>query len=135
MFDHKRHKRSRKRRGRKKQRWYDGGDCGLPDCGPCDCTPCDLNFSLLGLIAVAAPTRPPRSRASVPGRAGMAAIRGYQLWISPRLPIQCRHVPNCSAYGMEAVHRYGLVVGSRLTAARIRRCTRAVPRGTADPVP
>jgi putative membrane protein insertion efficiency factor len=131
-----------------KKRWYDncgggdcgdcgGGDCGGGDCGgaDCDCAPCDLNLTLLGLIASAAPGRAPRPRATVPGMVAMAAIRGYQRWLSPRLRVRCRHVPNCSAYGMEAVRRYGLVVGSRLTAARIRRCNPGTPRGTSDPVP
>ncbi|HWH00360.1 MAG TPA: membrane protein insertion efficiency factor YidD [Pilimelia sp.] len=65
----------------------------------------------------------------------MAAIRGYRRWLSPRLPTRCRHRPTCSGYGLEAVRRYGLVTGARLTAGRIRRCTAEVPRGTADPVP
>jgi putative membrane protein insertion efficiency factor len=131
----------------KKDRWYDNcdcgtADCGTPDCGTpdcggvdCDCLPCDLSLTVLGVIAVAAPGQAPRKRATVPGRAGMAAIRGYQRWLSPRLPTRCRHVPSCSAYGMEAVRRYGLVVGSRLTAARIRRCNHGTPYGTVDPVP
>ena len=65
----------------------------------------------------------------------MAAIRGYQRWLSPHLPTRCRQVPSCSNYGLEAVRRYGLVVGSRLTAARIRRCNPSTPRGTHDLVP
>ncbi|WP_432835633.1 membrane protein insertion efficiency factor YidD [Dactylosporangium sp. CA-092794] len=108
-------------------------DCDL-DCCDGDCSPFLLS-SLLSLMAVSAPTRPPRRVASGPGRAGMAAIRGYQRFISPHLGIKCRQVPSCSAYGMEAVRRYGLVEGSRLTAARIRRCNPVTPRGTHDPVP
>ncbi|UAC01968.1 membrane protein insertion efficiency factor YidD [Dactylosporangium vinaceum] len=65
----------------------------------------------------------------------MAAIRGYQRRLSPHLPTRCRQVPSCSNYGLEAVRRYGLVIGSRLTAARIRRCNASTPRGTHDPVP
>jgi putative membrane protein insertion efficiency factor len=71
----------------------------------------------------------------MPGRAGMAAIRGYQHWISPRLRARCRHEPSCSVYGMEAVRRYGLRFGSHLAANRIRRCTAPTPYGTVDPVP
>jgi uncharacterized protein len=116
-------------------KWYDNCDCGGGDCDCGDCDlPCDLSFTLLGLIATATPG-PPRQRVTLPGRAGIVAIRGYQRWLSPRLPIRCRHVPNCSAYGMAAVRRYGLVVGSRLTAGRIRRCTAGTPYGTSDPVP
>jgi putative membrane protein insertion efficiency factor len=123
---------------KRKDKWYDNCDC-TPDCTPipdCDCIPCDFfSILLLGLGARAVPDRPPRGRVTVPGRAGMAAIRGYQRWLSPRLPTRCRHVPTCSEYGMVAVRRYGLVTGSRLTAARIRRCNPGTPRGTRDPVP
>jgi putative membrane protein insertion efficiency factor len=101
---------------------------------------CDVcNFlgvmSLFGFLARTDPTRPPRDRPSLPGRAGAVAIRGYQRWVSPRLGIRCRHEPSCSAYGLTAVRRYGLGPGSRLTAARIGRCTRDTPFGTLDPVP
>ncbi|WP_433222069.1 membrane protein insertion efficiency factor YidD [Dactylosporangium sp. CS-047395] len=111
-----------------------GCDIGCDGCDGCDCNPFMLG-SLLGLMAIAAPTRAPRRDASGPGRAGMAAIRGYQRWVSPHLPTRCRQTPSCSNYGMEAVRRYGLVVGSRLTAARIKRCNATTPRGTHDPVP
>ena len=108
------------------------------DCpSSCDgCDPCDLfNISLLGLIAVRVPTRAPRRRASGPALAGVAAIRAYQKWLSPRLPTACRHTPTCSRYGIAALRRYGLAYGVRLTAGRIGRCTADVPRGTHDPVP
>jgi len=121
------------------QRERSYSDC-VPDCGSatpdCDCIPgCDFGLFLLGWLALTNPTRPPRPRATAPGRAGMAAIRGYRRWLSPRLPTRCRHTPTCSAYGLEAVHRYGLVVGSRLIAGRLRRCKPPTPHGTTDPVP
>lgn len=123
----------------------DCGDCGSPGCD-CDIPGCDIGMMIIGsltlgrLFGVSRPgaaNRPltPLARPSVPGRAGMAAIRGYQRWISPRLRARCRHVPHCSAYGMEAVSRYGLRLGSHLTANRIRRCTAPTPHGTIDPVP
>ena len=133
----------------KKSRWDDCspdcGDCGSPSCD-CDLPGCDLGLMMLSYLALgrlfrhtpgtpARPTRPPRSRPTVPGRAGMVAIRGYQRWLSPRLRAKCRHTPNCSAYGMEAVQRYGLLAGSQLTADRIRRCKAPTPHGTVDPVP
>jgi len=128
---------------RKRRRWTDwdcAPDCG-PDCGDVSCLPdCDCSLLVLPnlvlrLMSANAPTRPPRARPSGSGRAGLLAIRGYQRWLSPRLPTRCRQVPTCSNYGMEAVRRYGLVAGSRLTAARIRRCNSSTPRGTLDPVP
>lgn len=134
----------------RKERWYDDcapdcapdcGDCGTPSCD-CDLPGCDFGLMLvsaatLGLVAgKAGKTRKPaRSRPTVPGRAGMVAIRGYQKWLSPRLRARCRHIPNCSAYGMESVKRYGLLAGSQLTADRIRRCKAPTPHGTVDPVP
>ncbi len=63
-----------------------------------------------------------------------AAIRGYRK-ISPRLPTRCPYTPTCSAYGLEAVRRYGTRRGLRLTAGRLRRCRPGVRFGTADPVP
>lgn len=130
--DHQHHHHGQQQRRRRKRDGCDGPDCG--DCLPCD-NPCLLNLSMLGLLALTAPARPPLARPSVPGRVGAVAIRGYQRWLSPVLPTACRHVPTCSSFGLEAVRRYGLLTGSRLTAGRIRRCTHAVPRGTADPVP
>lgn len=127
----------------RRSRWWDGwSGCDVPGCDGCDgcgIDGCDCNFMLgtlvLGTMAISAPTRKPRRTASGPGRAGMAAIRGYQRWLSPHLPTRCRQIPTCSNYGLEAVRRYGLVVGSRLTAARIRRCNASTPRGTHDQVP
>ncbi len=113
----------------------DLADCDLSCLPDCDCSLLILPSVLLRLMATPTPARPPRGRTTGPGRAGMAAIRGYQRWLSPHLPTRCRHVPTCSGFGLEAVRRYGLIAGSRLTADRIRRCNATVPRGTHDPVP
>ena len=62
-------------------------------------------------------------------------IRGYQLLLSPILPAHsCRFLPSCSAYGMEALDKYGALVGSWLTTKRLLRCH---PWGGSgyDPVP
>jgi uncharacterized protein len=127
---------------RRRSRWWDNCDpsgCDVPGCDGCEIPGCGCDFMLgtmlLGTMAISAPTKKPRSSASGPGRAGMAAIRGYQRWLSPHLPTRCRQIPTCSNYGLEAVRQYGLVVGSRLTAARIRRCNASTPRGTHDLVP
>jgi uncharacterized protein len=95
-----------------------------------------FHLSLLWrLMALAVPTTAPRRVPSVPARAGLLAIRGYQRWVSHRLPVCCPHTPSCSHYGLGVVGRYGLWQGSRLAAGRISRCTGEVPRGTSDPVP
>ena len=45
----------------------------------------------------------------------------------------CRHIPTCSEYGIEAIKEYGAIKGSFLTIKRILRCN---PWGTYgyDPV-
>ncbi|GAA1035590.1 hypothetical protein GCM10009557_43710 [Virgisporangium ochraceum] len=131
----------------KKSRWEDCapdcGDCGAPSLD-CDLPGCDCGFMMMsplmvGILALARLFRvspgKARTRPTAPGRAGMVAIRGYQKWLSPRLRTRCRHIPNCSAYGMESVRRYGLLAGSQLTADRIHRCKAPTPHGTVDPVP
>ncbi|KXK62126.1 hypothetical protein AWW66_10240 [Micromonospora rosaria] len=101
-----------------------------PD-GCCDC--CDIfglfsSLLLLGSVAAA------RTGAPALDRAGVAAIRGYRRWVSPHWPGRCRFTPTCGAYGLTAVERYGLAVGGRMAADRVRRCRPSVPRGTQDPV-
>ncbi|WP_433056969.1 membrane protein insertion efficiency factor YidD [Dactylosporangium sp. CS-033363] len=127
----RRHQRMQDQRRRRRNDRDCGPDC---DCDFCDCNPFMLG-SLLSLMAISAPSRAPRRDATGPGRAGMVAIRGYQKFLSPHLPFHCRQTPSCSNYGLQAVQRYGLVEGSRLTAARIKRCNPSTPRGTVDPVP
>ena len=133
----------------RKNKWDDCmpdcGDCVSPDCA-CDLPGCDIGLMMISWLAVGPlfrlgsrsrrpATRRPDTGPTMPARAGMAAIRAYQRWVSPRLRTRCRHVPHCSAYGMEAVRRHGLRIGSQLTADRIRRCTAPTPHGTVDPVP
>lgn len=62
-----------------------------------------------------------------------AAVIAYRR-ISPALPARCRFYPSCSAYGLEAVTRYGALRGTGLTARRLLRCHPFHPGGF-DPVP
>ena len=62
------------------------------------------------------------------------AVRGYQVSLSPLLPAACRYHPSCSAYAIEALHRYGAMRGTWLAARRILRCNPFVAGGF-DPVP
>lgn len=128
-------RRDSKREGFRK-RWLRRADdcsssCASPAC-PCDFL---LLGKLLALMALRTPNVAPRSKVSASARTGLLLIRGYQRALSPLLPSRCRQVPTCSRYGYQAVSRYGLITGSRLTAGRIARCTRAVPPGTQDPLP
>lgn len=49
-------------------------------------------------------------------------IRGYKKYISPHLGNNCRFVPTCSEYAMEALDIHGVVKGSILSFYRILRC-------------
>jgi len=52
----------------------------------------------------------------------LALIRFYRKGVSPWLPPTCRYTPSCSAYGLEALTRYGALRGGWLTARRLLRC-------------
>jgi uncharacterized protein len=64
----------------------------------------------------------------------IAAIRFYRKGISPLKPPVCRFTPTCSAYGLEAIEKYGAARGSWLLARRLARC-QPFSRGGYDPVP
>jgi hypothetical protein len=71
-------------------------------------------------------------------RAAVAAIDFYRttlgLLFSKTGIVRCRFEPSCSAYGREAISRYGSPRGFLLTARRIGRC-HPFAEGGADPVP
>jgi putative membrane protein insertion efficiency factor len=48
--------------------------------------------------------------------------------------VRCRFEPTCSAYGREAISRYGSPRGFAMAAGRILRCNPWTPGGR-DPVP
>jgi len=61
-------------------------------------------------------------------------IRIYQGVISPFLGAKCRYTPTCSAYGLEAIKKYGPLKGGWLAFKRFLSCH---PWGKSgyDPVP
>lgn len=61
-------------------------------------------------------------------------IRVYQYTISPLLGQNCRHLPTCSAYTVEAIQEWGPLKGMWMGLKRISKCH---PWGTHgyDPVP
>ena len=61
-------------------------------------------------------------------------VRLYQLVLSPYFGGQCRYVPSCSAYALEALERHGALRGSWLTLKRLARCQPFGGFGY-DPVP
>lgn len=64
----------------------------------------------------------------------IAGIRFYRRAVSPLRPPTCRFHPSCSAYGLEAIERYGARRGAWLTVRRLLRC-HPFCRGGYDPVP
>lgn len=64
----------------------------------------------------------------------IAMVRVYQGALSPHLGGQCRFVPTCSHYFIEAVQTRGPLVGAALGVWRILRC-HPFSKGGYDPVP
>lgn len=49
-------------------------------------------------------------------------VLAYRTLISPLLPQSCRYYPSCSSYALEALRRFGPVVGTWLAVRRLSRC-------------
>ena len=64
----------------------------------------------------------------------LGLIRLYQKTLSRVVPSSCRFTPSCSAFGYEAIEKYGALRGGVLAVRRIGRCHPFHPGGY-DPVP
>ena len=64
----------------------------------------------------------------------IALLRFYKAAISPWLGANCRFVPTCSEYAMEAIEKHGALKGSWMAAGRVLRCN-PFCKGGYDPVP
>ena len=62
-------------------------------------------------------------------------IHFYQRHISPYCPACCRFTPTCSAYALEAIHKYGALRGGLLALKRLLRCNPFYKGDSHDPVP
>jgi hypothetical protein len=67
-------------------------------------------------------------------RLAVRLVRWYQRRLSSRFRGACLYTPSCSAYAIDAIERFGVFRGVRLSGRRILRC-RAPSRGGFDPVP
>lgn len=64
----------------------------------------------------------------------IALVRAYQLTLRPFLGRQCRFVPTCSDYAIDALRTHRPLKALRLTARRLGRC-HPFCEGGYDPVP
>ena len=61
-------------------------------------------------------------------------IKIYQITLSPLLGSNCRFLPTCSQYMIEAISQHGVLNGLKLGTKRISKCHPFGSRGY-DPVP
>jgi putative membrane protein insertion efficiency factor len=71
---------------------------------------------------------------TLPRLALIALVRLYQWIIRPLLGPNCRFVPGCSDYAVEALTTHGAARGAWLAAGRLLRCN-PWHQGGYDPVP
>ncbi len=56
-------------------------------------------------------------------------VHAYRYLISPMLGRNCRYVPSCSEYALDALGRYGALKGCWLAIKRLSRCHPWSPGG------
>lgn len=71
---------------------------------------------------------------TLPQRALVGLVHGYQITVSPWLGPACRFEPSCSHYAAEAIQRHGVGRGSWLAVKRLGRCHPLGGSGY-DPIP
>ncbi len=64
----------------------------------------------------------------------ISLIKFYRYALSPFLGPNCRFLPTCSDYAIEAIQMYGVVKGGWFAVKRILRCRPGVSGGI-DPLP
>ena len=95
-----------------------------------------LLLAALAGLAIGDCAKPPPEQWGA--RLAIGGIDAYRATLSRALQrtglVRCRFQPTCSAYGREAIRRYGLPKGGFLAASRIVRCN-PFTKGGDDPVP
>ena len=71
--------------------------------------------------------------AKLPSLFLIAGVRIYQIFIGPLLGKNCRYEPSCSNYFIQAVQKYGAIVGAWKGTVRILRCNPFFPGGYDPP--
>lgn len=61
-------------------------------------------------------------------------LKVYKRLLSPLLPNSCRFYPSCSEYSRQAIEKYGVLKGTRLSIVRISKC-HPFHKGGIDEVP
>jgi len=56
-------------------------------------------------------------------------IRLYQICISPLIGKNCRFIPTCSDYAIDAINEHGIFKGAYLSTRRILKCHPLHPGG------
>ena len=69
----------------------------------------------------------------IPSLILIGGVRFYQIAIGPLLGKHCRFEPSCSAYFIQAVEKYGAVIGAWKGLFRILRCHPFYHGGYYDP--
>jgi len=72
-------------------------------------------------------------RLSPMSRFAVRFIGIYRANVSGDMRTACRFEPSCSAYGLEAYHRYGFWRATAKTLGRVRRCRPGFDGPTIDP--
>ena len=70
---------------------------------------------------------------NLPGLVLILLVRVYQIFIGPLLGKHCRFHPSCSNYFIQAVRKYGAIVGAWKGVWRILRCHPWHPGGYDPP--
>lgn len=73
-------------------------------------------------------------KVSFPARCVIQLVRAYQYVLSPWMGGQCRFLPTCSSYAIEALSKHGALKGGLFTSGRLLRC-HPWCNGGFDPVP
>ena len=52
----------------------------------------------------------------------ISLIKFYKIFISPFLGANCRYIPTCSDYAIQAIEQKGIIKGIYISCKRVLRC-------------